>query len=357
MTLAHREMSREHRTIGAGKTIYPQTLPGVISAAGQEPALAGCSCAPFHATPQNITMISLEQTLADQRNLDTLCQTRPFRSPEIYLPNDNYGFARIIKLYSGYPLDRPLPVIVPHGIYLGNDKVIHPSEKNCPLQAVFSYPAFRTQLWKKKTKKIVIPAASPFIYALRLFTPETTERHGTLYFPPHSTAMVDVAFDRELMIRQLKELPEIFQPITVCVHWHDVQQGLHRFFAEQGFPVVSAGHLADPEFMFRWLHLLSGFRHALGSHIGGSLFYAVMAGLPFILNNTNTHFNPHPTMATTTPPTQQLVDRHHRIWSLFGRLSENITEPQLEMVKYCLGADEVKEPKALLQQLQSLMPK
>jgi len=303
-------------------------------------------------------MISLEQTLDDQKDIESLCSPKLSTNFEKYGPNNNYGFTSILKQYSNYPKDKPINAVIPHGIYL-YERNIFPGEINVPVSGVLNYPAFRQKAWKKAAKnKKIIASASPFIYATKLFKSEypTQERKGTLYFPPHSTAMMKSSYTNETVIKQLQTLPEQYQPITICMHWYDISQGLHKDFIKSGFNVVSAGHLHDDNFIFRWLHLISQFKSTMSSNLGSSIFYSVVAGVPHQLMPTSMSYSVDTEFSFMSKKEgKSNIDRKGKIRALFLPEHNNIISvEQLEIVNYCLGNSFLKSPKNLLKTLNSL---
>ncbi|MBK5969585.1 MULTISPECIES: tetratricopeptide repeat protein [Thiorhodovibrio] len=246
------------------------------------------------AQPLNFQPISLQQTLRDQKQLEALCDPRIMPPWEKYHANDNYGFATILKAYSGHPFDKPLPVLLTHGVYF-DDQRLYDMERQCGLPGVMSYPDFRTKLWRAQTDLRVIPSASPLLYAQRLmdqhFGPPMPEaRSGTIYFLPRSTGHIKREIDLDQVITKLKQYcqqqkqagHDHLLPLSVCIHWQDIAHGKHRPFKKAGLPVVSAGHLSDPDFLFRLLHLLRLSNLALGAFPGGHVFASLVAGVPFV---------------------------------------------------------------------------
>lgn len=305
-------------------------------------------------------MISLEQTLNEQENIEELCKPKLENRFEVYSPNDNYGFAYILKTYANYPIEEPIYATFPHGPYL-RDRVIPKSELEVELPAHLNYPPYTTDLWKKATKKKkVIPAAAPIHYALKLFSPEVKpdQRKGTLFMPKHSTQVVSVSFDKQAVIQELKSLPEEFHPITVCVHWQDVEKGLHTFFKSNGFNVVSAGHLTDYQYMFRWLHLVSQYKLISHCGLGSALFYSILADHPFFLTkeDAKTDSNPNFQLFHKNIPhySSAANKRMENLRELFGKPLSEITAEQKSVVNYYTYADLVKSPEALNKQLKSL---
>ena len=231
-------------------------------------------------------MIDLEKALSDQQNLRWLIMPKKPRYPEFYWPNANYGFSSVLKQYAGYPANRPIMAVIPHGVYL-NDSRLFAGELEVPLRAVLSFPEYRDALWQSTSDKTVVPSAAPFLYALRIMRESgwtmPAERRGTIVAPQHSTAAVDTDTRWGKLADELVALPDRFQPVTLCLHWQDLERKRDQEFTRRGIRVVCAGHLGDQEFLFRLIHLMSQHRYAASNNVGSHLFYALALGLPYFL--------------------------------------------------------------------------
>ncbi len=305
-------------------------------------------------------MLTLKQALSDQKDIEQLCQQKFSISREIYHPNNNYGFAYLLKEYAKYPQEEPIYATLPHGVYMF-DRVIAKGELEQDLPAHLNFPPFTTALWKKTAKnRKVIPFASPIHYALKLFRPEVAEheRKGTLFLPTHSTMAINISLDKEQIIEELKNLPEEFHPVTICVHWQDVQKGLHLFFQSKGFNVVSAGHLNDDNYMFRWLHLTSQFKLVAHSGMGSAMFYSIAAGIPFYLTEEEASLEVSPNFQQFHKKipihSKSATKRIDNLKNMFGKPLAQITKDQKEIVNYCTSADLLVPPQSLHQQFKKL---
>jgi hypothetical protein len=305
-------------------------------------------------------MISLQQALDDQKDLEALCSPKNENRFERYPPNDNYGFAHAMKVYAGYPVNQPIHATFPHGVYL-RDKVVPQSELNARLPVHLNFPPNNLAAWKKAAgKKKVIPFAAPIHYALKQFNNEVAkeDRKGTLFVPKHSTDAVNVKFDREAVVKELKDLPDEFHPITLCVHWADVKKGQHIKFKELGFNVVCAGHLSDFRFIYRWLHLASQFKLLAGCGINSSLFYSTLLGVPYFLTKEDAvsqfhqEFNPYNKTGKEYSP--QGLKKLEAIRKLFGEPASEISQAQKDLVNLYTYKELVKQPEELNKFFQSL---
>ena len=314
--------------------------------------------------------LDLAQTLQDQQNLEALCSPCTMPPWEIYTPNDHYGYATIIKAYSGYPFERPLPVLLTHGIYF-DDVRVYEMEEKCELSGVMTYPNFRTRVWRAQSNKRIVPAASPLLYAQQLMrqcypSADTVARTKALYFLPHSTAYINIELDIQRLVAALQQqtarLPQIDQ-VQVCIHWQDIAFGKHKPFVDAGFEVVSAGNINDPDFIFRLWHLLSRCRLALGAFPGGHVLATVTAGVPFFAWQPVTpisKINPNFRGVLGNFRSRTLSAQMHRWGSVFAKDPtaptndwQSIVVEQQRIVDDLLGRQELLSPLELYAQLQS----
>jgi len=297
-------------------------------------------------------MITLEQALRDQQDLDALFDWQPADvSVEKYDRNNGYGWAAVLKEYSGYPAHLPVEAVIPHGVYFDAERVAR-EELEAPVPAVLNYPAFRSNAWALSSDKTVIASASPFLYALSMFSerfPQPESARGTIFYPSHGTDTIAEETNIAALVHNLKALDDARQPVTICVHYSDYGRGLHLPFLDAGFDVVSAGNTRDPEFIYRWLHLLSLHRFAASNDIGGCAFFSVKAGTPFSLIGDLPKSKLNPGL--------QFVNEHMGLFDRYTSAQIRETAAQIrgvfadeqngdltksELVDYLLGAENFK---------------
>lgn len=296
-------------------------------------------------------MLTFEQAWADQSDLAALCAHRPAAGClESFWCNLHYGAAHILKAYSGWPMERPLPCVIPHGVYT-NDAYLHPAEPAAPLPAIFAFPEYLARLWAKHSRKLIIPGASPLLYAKALleYAPRA-DAAGSIFFPVHSTTYAGVRVDGEALAAALLRLDRSLHPVTICLHWSDLNQPPHEAFQRAGFRCVSAGHINDPEFLFRWLHLLSSHKFAGSNGHGSSMFYALALGTPWFFTGPravsllSSHCFPD-----YLPPSAEMLDTVEKFELLYRDSEEAPLCGPLEraLSGYFLGAENLKSPTAL----------
>jgi hypothetical protein len=146
------------------------------------------------------------------------------------------------------------------------------------------------------------------------------------------------------LAEKLLRLPAEYQPVTVCVYWRDFNLGHHRPFEERGMRVVSAGHMFDPDFLFRFYHLCSLHRYASSNALGSHLFYSVKAGCSFFyLEGCEHAIHAEPeVLRRDSAGVSPHIDA--QLKSLFATPRPTPTREQLDAVDYYLSADQLKSP-------------
>ncbi len=226
---------------------------------------------------------SAEQACAEAEDLAMVCRARELSTAEIFEPNAFYANDLILKRYAGLPAQYPLKLVLPHGVNLSDD-FLWDVEREALLPAVLCYNDWRCNVYRRKTQKVIFRSAVPFAYlATMLQPPSPVLRSGTLFFPAHSTHRVTALADFDGLADELGRLESKFLPVTVCVYWRDYELGHHLPFLKRGLQVVSAGHIFDPDFLYRFYYLCQRYRYAASNSIGSHLFYSFLSGCSFFL--------------------------------------------------------------------------
>lgn len=302
-------------------------------------------------------MSFFNQVLAEQGDLDTLTAARQPPSPEICPWNDNYGNAWVLKKYAGYPTEKPLQALLPHGMYM-DDGEVFVGERQSGYTTALSWPPYRDAAYEDAGFKVV-PCAAPYLYA-QAITPIPTQRPepaGTLFFPVHSTRFVQRDADFAQLADELASLPPNLHPIAICAHWFDYADGKYAPFVARGFRLVSCGHLSDRMFLRRLRVLFSCHTYAGSNHPGTNLLYAVSSGLPyFILGDS-------PKLAALDPRLKYLEEEYPRWEARLSQLRDAFAEPrpditpdQTEMVDFYVRRSAFLSPADLRKLLNSLGP-
>lgn len=191
-----------------------------------------------------------------------------------------YGADKIMRLYSGFPRFLPLPVSIQHGWTLAASPA-HALEE-APENWYWSLATeqnFRRTYPKVTTRTV----GSPFLYLLKLLTytllPPDAQR-GSIVFPAHSAPRITMTCNFDEYADMLAELPEAYQPITVCLYYSDLARGLAAPFLRKGFQVVSNGASRyDPDFLWNFVRNTHGKRFAFSNQMTSALLFATAMGL------------------------------------------------------------------------------
>jgi hypothetical protein len=302
-------------------------------------------------TRHTAALLTLDEALADQERLDSICADRPLHTAELFKPNAYYGIDRIFKRYAGLPDMYALKAVVPHGIHIGV-RYVWDKERDAPLPVIFCYPSFRQHAYMAQSSKVIIPSASPFLYVMAMLRDQPRpERRGTIFFPVHSMDTVTVVMDFEQLAERLANLDAEYQPVTVCVYWKDYLLGHHLPFQKRGMRVVSAGHRYDPNFLFRLYHLCSQHRYASGNRVGSHLFLSAAAGCAFFsLHMEDFHF-----VGGSEAMRKNMGQSTPEMWAELKHLFETprpaLSAQQRAVVDHYMGAEAFQSPQALRRQL------
>lgn len=215
------------------------------------------------------------EELCSENNLQTGCRRSKFWVSEVY------GLGRAFREYAYfYPQKIPLYVYSAHGIYFCDKPVKHELESEAPVQ-LFNWDKF-IQEFKKKSSKPCYKVEWPYLYYIKKNGFKRVEDpEGTIVYPSHSTPLDKETFDIQKYIEQLKSLPEKFQPISICLHKHDIDKGVHNKYIEAGFKVFTAGHYSDERYIDRFYEILKNFKYSTSNEISSYTFLSVNFGIPF----------------------------------------------------------------------------
>ena len=112
----------------------------------------------------------------------------------------------------------------------------------------------------------------------------SSQARGTIVFVPHSVPGLDYEeFDLDAYLETLKALPKPFQPLTLCLQFHDASVGAVIKIAKAGFRAVTAGNSLSLSYADRFYSLIRTHEYATSPSIGSQLFYCHELGLKYFL--------------------------------------------------------------------------
>ena len=256
-----------------------------------------------------------------------------------YWTAENYSFGRHIRRYAFFLPFLPLNIYTDHGAASLSDKP-YAHELEAKAYCQFYHSPELVNNWKKYSNKPCYTLYSPFVsYRRKNKIEQNINAKGTLAFPAHSTTTIEDVSDIEEYIKQLKELPEEFQPISVCLHMHDVNKKQYEIFTKHKIPVYTAGHVCDYRFAERFYNIARNFKYTTSNMIGSYSFYCVEMGIPFSLYGNS------PILMNTGDPNVEIGEwnqfksssQHIKMQKLFEGLQKTVTDEQKNTVEKDLG--------------------
>lgn len=202
--------------------------------------------------------------------------------------SENSSFGKTFRKWVRYPSFLPLCFSSDHGVHW--ESRCWPNEVGSPYSTFFTWNKKKAVKMKVEHGKNAVHVPHPWVYYRRkYFSNFPCKPAGTLVFYAHSNATTTPLYkDLDGYMCALAQLPEKYQPITICMSFHDIEKGLHKKIRKYGFPIVTAGSTAAKMFVDRFYSLIHQFRYATSPNIGSHTYYIIEAGIPFFL------FGEHP---------------------------------------------------------------
>ena len=199
-----------------------------------------------------------------------------------YWTAEIYGQGKYIREYGHFPFFLPLCVYSDHGVTNDPKPAKHELFSDAPTRVFFSQR--KVILWKKLSAIPCHVLLSPFVYYRRSRNiRKNKDARGTLAFFSHSTPSIDVEVDIDNYISQLKLLPKIYHPISICLHMHDIKKGLHKKFIDAHIPVVTVGDVSSNKFVEKFYNLLRQAKFSTSNSLGSYTYYSIEMKIPFFL--------------------------------------------------------------------------
>ena len=153
----------------------------------------------------------------------------------------------------------------------------------------------------------------------------------------------------------MNDLPQRFQPVTICLHHCDVEDGKHLEYIEKGFNVVSAGHKFDKKFVNRFYEILSNHKHATSNAFGSHVPYSIEMGLTFFIlkneirikNLGDKSINLIEGSIDEYTHANRIMNKYEQAIKLFSEVRTEITAEQKVFSEEVLGIHDAISPKKL----------
>jgi hypothetical protein len=257
-----------------------------------------------------------------------------------YWTAEFYGFGKCIREYGYFPKGWPLMVFTDHsGPSILKRFTNYDISTSAPV--VMFHSPYLVEKWRNEYSKPCYNLYSPFVYFRRTRNiTKSIMAKGTLAYPAHTIPELDISSNLSQYISHLKQLPDKFQPVSISLHYHDINKGVHKEFLKQGFRVFTAGNPADYGFVDKFYSILENFKYTTSNIIGSYVFYSVEMGIPFFLcgdepaysSNTKSELASEALDSVTA---EDDLSKHYT--ELFRTFNDEISSEQRSKVESILG--------------------
>lgn len=253
-----------------------------------------------------------------------------------------YGHGKWLRKYAYYPSFLPIFAHINHGV--DNVDFVHDEEFNYRMRLNFFHGKKKVEIFNSKAKekeqdKVAYPIMSLFAFARRyLDIKPLDDAAGTLAFPAHSTDVEKTMLSHESYIEELRQLPQEMQPFSVCLHQHDINDGVYKVYLDNGIPVYTAGAVDELEFTENFYNILKKFKYSTSNTLGSYAFYSTDFGIPFSLYGQKVIYN---NLGSSSNPlgiidVEEIIPWYKVIKPYFDGLFMEITSEQVELTERAL---------------------
>jgi hypothetical protein len=215
----------------------------------------------------------------------------------LYDNSEIYSFGRIIKTYGYYPRFLPMPVLSDHSGPNFAD-LLYWSEKVDYNVDFFTHTFDKAKLYTDTQRGKGYVMYPPFLWYFKRKKVyfESLNREYITFIPRHSVpdkVMKDYIengfkssiptsdFDFDALILEMLNIKSKGEKIRICLHFHDINKGFHKYFIDKGIEVVTAGNSLDDKFVDRFLNILFTSKYMVGNDLGTAFLYSTLFGIPY----------------------------------------------------------------------------
>lgn len=255
----------------------------------------------------------------------------------LYWPSEVYSFGKLIREYGFYPPFLPLNVYSNHGTTGYYEQCGIPDhELNNDAFCMFCFDDKNTKYYNENARKQCYTLYSPYVFYRRIKNINMlTTACGTLSFPAHTTPDTENLSNINEYIKQLKSLPEKFQPVCVCLHYHDINKKEYKIYQESNIPVYTVGSPFDIRFSQRFYNILKNFKYTTSNMVGSYTYYSIEMNIPFFIHGKKPLLINH----TDDEIKKGLLEleEHEKLVELFDIKNICITNEQKKITESKLG--------------------
>lgn len=257
---------------------------------------------------------------------------------------ENSSFGRTLREWTHYPTSLPLMACSDHGVFWGSR--CWPNEINSPYKLFLTWNKKKSEIMNNVHRKNSLHIPHPWLaYREKYYPKSSCTGKGTIVFFAHSNATSRLLYDSlDRYMQNLRDLPESFQPVVICLSFHDVLKGLHTVLRKYGFPIISAGATNSKYFVDRFYSISRLFARSTSTVIGSHSYYLIEMGIPFFL------YGEPPTILYTGSDgkpdgaenwhdfgDEEDIERYRSLHLLLSEPVSHVTAAQLDTVGFYLG--------------------
>lgn len=296
-----------------------------------------------------MTRPSLHQGYSDERLEELSHLQERFEAgvaPWIHWESENSSFGKTLRKWAFYPSWLPIYASSDHGVHW--ESRCWPNELDAKSEVFFTWNSKKNRLMRTLHNKRSYHIPHPWVYYRKKnFSQASSERRGTLAFFAHSNANTTPNYvDLDTYMDSLRALPDKYQPVVLCLSFHDIAKGLHKTLRKYGFPIITAGTTNSQKFVDRFYSMIMQFNYATSANVGSHTFYILEAGVPFFLMGDNPEYHIQGSKSVRDGK-QNLLDygdlediqKLHRFRKVLAVPTDQVTAEQKAMVVTYMGLD------------------
>lgn len=260
--------------------------------------------------------------------------------------SENSSFGKCFRDWGFFPSFLPICLSSDHGVHW--ESRCWPNEIDSPYRVFFTWNKKKKDLMKQLHGKSSYHVTHPWVNYRKRHYPELPEkREGTIVFFAHSNKTTTPAYnDLDSYISDLKALPEKYQPVVICLSFHDIEKGLHKSLRKYGLPLVTAGTTNSRFFVDRFYSMIMQFQFSTSANIGSHTFYLMEAGIPFFLLGPYPEYHIKGSKAVsdgiqnlTDYGDSEDIENFEKLKHSLRSISDEISEEQRAYISHYLGLD------------------
>lgn len=271
-------------------------------------------------------------------NYSQLRHTFPFNT---VMESEWYGTGTVLRKYLYYPKILPIRIRITHGPSVWDQVTDHFIEAKEYYSALYSRRL--TLNFEERTSRKCFQFQSPFwIYYKKNRNKFKSSKSGTIFFLSHSTFWTEVETSHQSVIGYLNNLPKSMLPISICMHFVDIQKKRHIPFLDAGFRIYTAGNWENKWFIHNFFEIVSNYKYAVSNTFGSQFLYCTMIGVKSIIYQkiTTSVVHQEDTNEIAAYDKGYSFLRQNEVVSAFLDKSDTITSLQQSIVEEELGIKE-----------------